>query len=348
MTTKIQTFGGNIGIGTNDPGNFKLNVNGSLKTSSLVVNGVTDAQVPIGLIQLWYGSSGSIPSGWALCDGNSYTRTDGVGDIATPDLTTKFIRGATGDAPSPVAVGSTGGSNNVALSVATLAPHNHGVTVDAGNANHNHGTTGTTNADHNHSLAGNDTPHTHVAQDANANHNHLLQDANAPHNHNAYAQGGEAHNHNMNTDSLAPHTHTRPGKGLTGPEPRYAPTPLIPQSDRMQSWRNNTQRSGTTNVPHTHILDATPGQQHSHNTNSSSMNHSHGLGANNTQHSHEATGDNQMAHSHTLGQGGAQHSHGAPAVDASHGHTGSSDNTGEGTSFSVLNAYHALFYIMKI
>jgi hypothetical protein len=50
MTTKIKTFGGNIGIGTTDPGDFKLNVYGSLKTSSLMVNGITNAQVPIGFM----------------------------------------------------------------------------------------------------------------------------------------------------------------------------------------------------------------------------------------------------------------------------------------------------------
>jgi hypothetical protein len=344
MTTKIQTFGGNIGIGTNDPGNFKLNVNGSLKTSSLVVNGVTDAQVPIGLIQLWYGSLGSIPSGWALCNGASHTRTDGGGSIATPDLRTKFIRGADGDAPSPVAVGSGGGSNNATLSVANLASHSHGVNVAQNNTPHGHGTTGTTNAPHNHSLAGANTPHSHVAQTTNANHNHGLDQSNANHDHNAYAQGGAAHNHNTNNDSLSPHTHRRPNQGLTGPSPRTS----YLATQRMQSWRNNTQRSGNNNMPHNHILDGTPGQQHSHNTNASNANHYHGLGSNNTQHSHEATGSDNLPHSHTLGQGGAQHSHGAPAADALHGHNANSNNTGQGTSFSVLNAYYALFYIMKI
>ena len=348
-TTKIQTFGGNIGIGTNDPGDFTLNVNGSLKTSSLVVNGVQNAQVPIGLIQLWYGSSTSIPSGWALCDGNTYARTDGGGDIVTPDLRTKFIRGADGDAaPSSVPVGSEGGNNTVTLSLANLASHSHDVTVNDGDATHGHGTTGTGNAPHTHPLAGNDTPHNHIAQNTNANHNHGLQDADAPHSHNSYAEDGAAHNHNVGDASLAPHTHQRPLKALTGPSPRFAPTDLIPTAQQMQSWRNNTQRSGGNNVPHYHVLDATPGQQHSHNTNASNMNHYHGFGANNTQHSHTATGNNQMPHSHTLGQGGVQHSHNTPTANAPHAHTGSSNNTGLGTAFSVLNVYYALFYIMKI
>ena len=31
MTTLIHTFGGNIGIGTNDPGSYRLRVEGGIK-----------------------------------------------------------------------------------------------------------------------------------------------------------------------------------------------------------------------------------------------------------------------------------------------------------------------------
>ena len=33
MTTLIRTFGGNIGIGTTDPGSYKLRVEGGVKAS---------------------------------------------------------------------------------------------------------------------------------------------------------------------------------------------------------------------------------------------------------------------------------------------------------------------------
>jgi len=49
----------------------------------------------IGTIILWYGSIGSIPSGWHLCNG----------DMGTPDLIDRFIIGA----GSSYAVGDTGG-----------------------------------------------------------------------------------------------------------------------------------------------------------------------------------------------------------------------------------------------
>jgi hypothetical protein len=60
MTTRIKTFGGNIGIGTDDAGSFRLNVIGDVKADSLVINNVTNSHIPIGLIAPWYGTVASI------------------------------------------------------------------------------------------------------------------------------------------------------------------------------------------------------------------------------------------------------------------------------------------------
>jgi len=54
--------------------------------------------LPKGIIVLWYGSTGTIPSGWIICDGNN----------DTPNLKNKFIVGA-GDT---YAVDATGGNIN--------------------------------------------------------------------------------------------------------------------------------------------------------------------------------------------------------------------------------------------
>jgi microcystin-dependent protein len=73
-----------------------------------------------GMIMLWSGSTSSIPSGWALCNGSS----------GTPDLRNRFIVGA----GSTYAVNATGGSAN-----ATLPSHSHtfsGSTGAAGSHNH--------------------------------------------------------------------------------------------------------------------------------------------------------------------------------------------------------------------
>jgi microcystin-dependent protein len=220
MATKIHTFGGNIGIGTTDPGSYKLNVNGTTKVNSLAVGGVTNAHVPIGLILLWSGTIASIPTGWTLCNGVAVTRTDGGGSITPPDLRTKFVYGAYGDNPAPAVPGQTGGQANKTLTAGNLPSHTHGGTTDAASAPHTHaGSTSTANAPHSHGVS--DPYHTHqiggvtqvwynIAEQtvyefgsgqlrttASATTGISIQAANAPH----------SHTFTMGTVN-APHTHT--------------------------------------------------------------------------------------------------------------------------------------------
>ena len=161
-STSIRTFNGNIGVGTTDPGSYALNVNGSIKTNSLTVDGITNADVPIGLIVLWSGTVASIPTGWTLCNGVQVARTDGGGNITPPDLRAKFVKGAYGDNPAPAYPGQTGGSDTVTLSTANLASHTHGGTTDNANAPHNHAdsTTDNANAPHSHGIS--DPSHAHT------------------------------------------------------------------------------------------------------------------------------------------------------------------------------------------
>lgn len=79
------------------------------------------ATVPTGLIAIWSGSTGSIPSGWLLCNGTN----------GTPDLRNSFILGA----GSTYSVGQTGGSAD-----AIVVSHTHTVT-DPGHV-HNTASTG--------------------------------------------------------------------------------------------------------------------------------------------------------------------------------------------------------------
>ena len=90
------------------------------------------AALPAGMIMIWRNSSGSIPSGWLLCNGTS----------GTPDLRDKFVVGA----GSTYAVNATGGSAN-----ATLVSHSHTITItDPG---HDH-TANVTDPGHTHNLPG--------------------------------------------------------------------------------------------------------------------------------------------------------------------------------------------------
>lgn len=70
----------------------------------------TGTTIPTGMISLWYGSIGSVPSGWYLCDGTN----------GTPDLRDRFVVGA----GSTYSVAATGGSKD-----AVLVSHTHTATV---------------------------------------------------------------------------------------------------------------------------------------------------------------------------------------------------------------------------
>jgi len=64
--------------------------------------------VPAGGIVMWSGSPGSIPVGWALCNGTN----------GTPNLTNRFIMGGGGGLPVE-------GDGQVTLTGANLPPHQH-------------------------------------------------------------------------------------------------------------------------------------------------------------------------------------------------------------------------------
>ena len=100
-------------------------------------NGQFSVNVPSafvsGMIILWSGNTGNIPTGFVLCDGNN----------GTPNLTDKFVVGA-GAAYSP---GAQGGSSSVTLSTSQLPSHNHSF---SGSDSHSH-----TINNHTHSFSAN-------------------------------------------------------------------------------------------------------------------------------------------------------------------------------------------------
>jgi len=98
----------------------------------------SSASFQTGMIMLWSGSIGTIPTGWVICDGTN----------STPDLRDRFVIGA-GGSYSP---GNTGGASSVSLGTGNLPAHTHGIN-DPG---HNHGVS---DPGHNHSV--NDPGHNH-------------------------------------------------------------------------------------------------------------------------------------------------------------------------------------------
>ena len=80
----------------------------------------TGTTIPTGMISLWYGSIGSVPTGWYLCDGTN----------GTPDLRNKFVVGA----GSTYSVAATGGSTD-----AVVVSHTHTATSTVTDPGHTHG-----------------------------------------------------------------------------------------------------------------------------------------------------------------------------------------------------------------
>jgi hypothetical protein len=91
------------------------NLYGILQNAPAVSN-----TVPSGLIAIWSGSTGSIPSGWLLCNGAN----------GTPDLRNSFVLGA----GNTYAVGATGGSTD-----AIVVSHTHAATSVVTDPGHAHG-----------------------------------------------------------------------------------------------------------------------------------------------------------------------------------------------------------------
>ena len=106
----------------------ELNKTDGLTASTADLNTASTHYVPSGGIIMWSGAVSSIPTGWALCDGNN----------GTPDLRDRFVVGA-GGSYSPDA---TGGADSVTLTEAQIPSHNHSM-----NSAGSHGHTGVTDVD---------------------------------------------------------------------------------------------------------------------------------------------------------------------------------------------------------
>jgi microcystin-dependent protein len=101
---------------------------GTLTSTNLHLTGDANIEgslnlLPKGIIVAW--GSDTIPAGWALCDGNN----------GTPDLTGKFIFGSNKNRK----LNSTGGAENVTLSVSQIPSHSHNLKVGKGDGHTNVG-----------------------------------------------------------------------------------------------------------------------------------------------------------------------------------------------------------------
>jgi hypothetical protein len=194
----------------------------SLNAPSVLKGG--NELIPVGIICLWSGSTGSIPAGWALCDGGTYN-----GHV-TPNLRDRFVVGA----GSTYAVAQTGGATSVTTSSDTQGTHSHTGATGAGGSHTPSGFTDSQGS-HNHANA---QPHTLTTSEI-PGHTHNVTIGAGPssggvtgfiggvsgvigsgtfttdsggllngqsHSHNILADG--AHSHNLSMSTVPDHTHS--------------------------------------------------------------------------------------------------------------------------------------------
>lgn len=84
-----------------------------------LVNYLNNTACVTGMVSMWAGAIGSIPTGWQLCNGSG----------GAPDLRDKFIIGA-----GNLSVGDTGGEATHTLTTAELPAHSHSGSLTSKNS----------------------------------------------------------------------------------------------------------------------------------------------------------------------------------------------------------------------
>jgi microcystin-dependent protein len=115
------------------------NVTGPVNLSQDFIN----TMMPIGAVIMWVGAT--VPSGWALCNGQTVVRSDGAGNITTPNLLDRLVVGA----GNSYGLNNSGGNGFIALSQSQMPVHNHSASTD-NPGDHFHRVLGPTSGDGDH------------------------------------------------------------------------------------------------------------------------------------------------------------------------------------------------------
>lgn len=159
---------------------------------------------PIGIISIWYGASIDVPNGWAVCNGQTVARSDGLGDITTPDLRDRVVIGAGTLAAQGIQIGATTASGTTTAAGAhthTISggEHTHTIQVQSATTNATLSVTtdpidGSGGQSMVQSVSITNPPaHTHVATAESAPHSHTMDTA-------------AAHQHTVQVSTMQPAT----------------------------------------------------------------------------------------------------------------------------------------------
>jgi microcystin-dependent protein len=195
------------------------NIDGPVTVDQDALNSVSStssaSSVPVGAILAWYGSSGTVPAGWHICDGSATVpRSDGTGTIAVPDLRDRTVIGVGSYAATQ---GNVYGAANQTATSAAGGSHSHATTAGGGGHTHSGVTVGA------HALTISEMPaHTHtIGGNPGSGGGSLMQTSGGTATSIATNStgGGAGHTHDMSwpatpdgththaTDTAAAHTH---------------------------------------------------------------------------------------------------------------------------------------------
>jgi hypothetical protein len=127
------------------------NITGAVTATQAQLN---TGSVPTGAIIMWSGATTAIPTGWALCDGSTYAKQDGSGNVSVPDLRDRFIVGAGNSYTVSATGGSTSNTPTISITSGSYAL--------------------TQNDLPSYNLAVNESPHSHSATSTDSGHNHAI------------------------------------------------------------------------------------------------------------------------------------------------------------------------------
>lgn len=271
---------------------------------------------PIGAMKLW--PSSIAPEGYLICDGTTYNKVDYP--VLYDNLDSAYIIDAdtfrVPDMRGRVAIGagSFDGTNTFSLS-ATGGSYNYSL-IEANLPAHTHTFSATTGAGGKHS-------HT-ASSGSSGTHNHgtITTSGAGKHSHTGTTDGGGKHNHGGSTGGAGKHSHTTGTQEMRcNQAPSYSG--LRPYGASSVGDVQNGNEVGN----HTHTITEQANHTHTFTT---------GEQAN---HTHTVTVGDAGAHTHTI------------TIDDSSTHThsvsGTTDSTGSGTAFSLMQPYLVVNYIIK-